>query len=72
MIGFLSGKALGIAISTVAFLRDKNMGVLDVAYIPDIFVVTILLFSLAVGVLTGLYPARRATKISALNALRYE
>lgn len=72
LIGFLSGKALGLAISTVAFLRDKNMGVLDVAYIPDIFVVTILLFSLAVGVLTGLYPARRATKISALNALRYE
>lgn len=72
LFGFLSGKALGLAISTVAFLRDKNMGVLDVAYIPNVFVVTILLFSLAVGVLTGLYPARRATKISALNALRYE
>lgn len=72
LLGFLSGKALGLAISTVAFLRDKNMGILDVAYIPDVFVVTILLFSLAVGVLTGLYPARRATKISALNALRYE
>lgn len=72
LIGFLSGKTLGIIISTVAFLREKHMGVLDVSYIPTMFVVTILLFSLAVGVLTGLYPARRATKISALNALRYE
>lgn len=72
LIGFLSGKALGLAISAVAFFREKHMGVLDVAYIPNMFVVTILLFSLAVGVLTGLYPARRATKISALNALRYE
>lgn len=71
-LGFLAGKAIGILISTVAFLRDKNLGVLDVAYIPNLFVVTILIFSLAVGVLTGLYPARRATKISALNALRYE
>ena len=71
-LGFLAGKAIGVLISTVAFFRDKNLGVLDVAYIPSLFVITILIFSLAVGVLTGLYPARRATKISALNALRYE
>ena len=71
-LGFLAGKSIGVLISTVAFFRDKNLGVLDVAYIPNLFVVTILIFSLAVGVLTGLYPARRATKISALNALRYE
>ncbi|QQS16075.1 MAG: ABC transporter permease [Candidatus Moraniibacteriota bacterium] len=71
-LGFLAGKSIGVLISTVAFFRDKNLGVLDVAYIPNLFVITILIFSLAVGVLTGLYPARRATKISALNALRYE
>lgn len=70
--GFLAGKLLGLGISTLAFLRDKNMGVLDISYIPSVFVVTILIFSVTVGILTGLYPARRATKISALNALRYE
>jgi len=39
---------------------------------PIIFVLIIFVFSLIVGVVTGLYPAKRAAKINPLDALRYE
>lgn len=39
---------------------------------PILFVAIIFAFSLLVGVLTGLYPARRASHINPLDALRYE
>lgn len=43
-----------------------------VTYIPIGFTLIIIGLSLIVGIITGIYPARRATKISALDALRYE
>ncbi len=49
-----------------------GFGFIDVAYLPMSFVTFIFVLSLLVGVLTGIYPASRATKISALDALRYE
>lgn len=68
--GFVFGKFVGLVISLFALLR--GVGYVDVTYLPWSFTVTILVLSLFVGLVTGLYPARRATKISALNALRYE
>ena len=44
----------------------------DMFYSPMIFLVIILLVVFFVSVITGVYPARRAAKISALDALRYE
>jgi ABC-type antimicrobial peptide transport system permease subunit len=35
-------------------------------------VIFIIFISFSVGLITGIYPAKRAKKISALNALRYE
>jgi len=32
----------------------------------------IILVAIAIGVITGFYPALRATRISPINALRYE
>lgn len=72
LVGWGAGKLLGVGISALALVRDRGLGFLDVSYIPTPFVGTILVFSIVVGIFTGLYPARRATKISALNALRYE
>jgi hypothetical protein len=68
--GYIAGKLLGVVLS--AFSLAKGVGWIDVSYIPPAFVIFVLVLSFVVGVVTGIYPARRATKISALNALRYE
>ena len=70
LLGFLLGKVLGLILSVFALF--KGMGFIDVSYIPVLFVALIVILSLLIGILTGIYPAKRATKISALNALRYE
>lgn len=70
LVGLIGGKALGAGLSLLAIF--KGAGAIDVSYIPPAFIVAILIFSLVVGIVTGIYPARRATSISALNALRYE
>jgi len=68
--GFVLGQLTSLAISL--FSITQGLGYLQVAYIPVSFVLFILLISFIVGILTGLYPARRARRTSALNALRYE
>lgn len=70
LLGFLAGKSLGFILSM--FSLFKGVGVLDITHIPLFFIVVILFLSLFVGVITGIYPAQRAKKMSALNALRYE
>ncbi len=68
--GFLLGKLLSAALTGFAVI--KGGGIIDISYIPPSFITIIMVLSLIVGVCTGIYPAQRAKKISALNALRYE
>jgi ABC-type antimicrobial peptide transport system permease subunit len=68
--GFLLGKLLSLVLSVFTFSRGG--GTIDVVYLPAGFVGTIMVLSFLVGVFTGMYPAKRATEISALDALRYE
>jgi len=68
--GFILGKLTGLIISIFAVF--KGVGYVDISYLPWTFMLTILVLSLVVGLVTGMYPARRATRISALDALRYE
>ena len=70
IFGWVLGRLLGIILSFFAII--KGVGFVDISYIPLPFVFVIIFLSLLVGLVTGIYPARRATKISALNALRYE
>lgn len=70
LFGSLSSELLGVILSV--FSVSKGIGMIDVAYLPTSFVTFIFALSLMVGVVTGIYPASRATKISALDALRYE
>jgi len=70
LLGFLAGKGVGVVLSM--FSLFKGVGTVDIAHIPSVFVAVIVFLSLFVGVVTGIYPAQRAKKISALNALRYE
>jgi len=69
-LGAIAGKILSLILS--AFAVFKGAGFMDVSTIPASFVLLIAFLSLMVGILTGIYPAHRATKISALDALRYE
>ncbi len=68
--GFLIGETFSIIISIIAI--SKGQGFLQLNYLPPYFVAFIIICAFMVGLLTGLYPAYRAKKTSALNALRYE
>ena len=70
LLGIGLGKLLSLILSTLSVV--KGVGFIDVSYVPISFVVFVVLLSILVGIATGYYPAKRATKISALNALRYE
>ncbi|GIW60411.1 MAG: hypothetical protein KatS3mg087_1477 [Patescibacteria group bacterium] len=69
-IGFIAGKIVSLLLSVLGFA--KGAGFIDVSFIPGSFLVLIFILSLVVGLITGIYPSKRATKISALDALRYE
>jgi len=69
-LGYVAGKGLSFLVSIIAISQGK--GYLDLTYIPLNFTIFILITSFIVGVATGIYPAQRAKRISALNALRYE
>lgn len=70
MIGLASGTVVSTIISSVAISRGYES--IQVASIPFASLMAILMVATFTGMLTGLYPSRRATNISALNALRYE
>jgi putative ABC transport system permease protein len=70
LLGFLAGKILSIFLSAFAVVR--GVGVVDVSSVPLAFILVVVALSIVVGIATGYFPAKRATKISALNALRYE
>lgn len=74
LIGLLFGMLIGKGVSIIlsVFSVAKGVGFVDISFVPPVFVVAVVILSVLVGVFTGLYPAKRATKISALNALRYE
>lgn len=69
-LGILAGFATSAILS--AYAISQGVGFLSISYTPPVFVMAIMALSLTVGLITGLYPARHATRISALNALRYE
>lgn len=70
IVGFILGKILSLILSL--FSVFKGLGFINISSIPWSFTLIIIILSLIIGILTGVYPAKRATKISALNALRYE
>ena len=81
MIGLIGG-ALGIGLSYLAsYLMNKysvqigsalgiGTGGTDISVIPLWLVAVALGFAMLVGIISGYYPARRATKIKALEAIR--
>jgi putative ABC transport system permease protein len=74
VIGIFLGLGLGEGANFALNVLAKRAGgqPVDIFYAPFIFIVVILAVCLGVSFITGLYPARRASKINALDALRYE
>lgn len=70
LLGWAAGQLISFVISVIAISRGQ--GYLQLTYLPPYFVIFIIVSAFIVGLLTGLYPAYRAKKTSALNALRYE
>ena len=76
--GGILGVGFGVALGRVGdvvfnhFARSAGAGEVSVFYFPLWFLLSAFAFALFVGFLTGLYPARRATRINALDVLRYE
>ncbi len=70
VLGVVAGKLLSLILTL--FALSRGAGLIDVSHVPFYFVILIAVLSLGVGIATGIYPAKRATKISALDALRYE
>lgn len=70
LLGWGGGQLLSLVLSSVSVVKGQAM--INISYVPFFFVAFILLVSFMVGVVTGWYPSKRATTISALNALRYE
>lgn len=70
VLGFVVGKLIGLLISVLAIAQGQSY--VDVTHIPAVLAIAIMILSSVVGVFTGWYPSKRATEVSALNALRYE
>ena len=71
IFGILLGVLLGNGLNLLSLLvRDDKAT--SLFHFPIFFLFLVFLLAGVIGMMTGLYPARRAQSISALNALRYE
>ncbi len=72
--GIVMGVTLGVTVNVFLNIVASQFGGQAVALFsfPLTFLLFIALFSAAVGYLTGVFPARRASKLNPLDAIRYE
>ncbi|NYZ77184.1 ABC transporter permease, partial [Candidatus Micrarchaeota archaeon] len=70
LIGFLGGFA-GLCVAFVLILLISSLAGIPAVFIPWV-AVGALLFSAAVGIAAGVFPARQASRLDAIEALRYE
>lgn len=72
--GIIMGVALGFVVNITLNVAASQFGGKSVALFsfPIPFLVFIATFSAAVGFLTGIFPARRASLLNPLDAIRYE
>jgi len=70
VLGFFEGEVLNVLINLIA-TRFGGESV-DLFFSPFWFVSTVILFGAGVGFATGIFPARKASRIDTLDALRYK
>lgn len=69
-LGLLFGGFISLFLSMLSLSRGGE--ILIVSEIPFLLIFIIILVSVFIGFVTGLYPSRRAVRMSPLDALRYE
>ncbi len=74
LMGLILGLLIGNGLNYIINVLAEASGASTVAffYMPWYFAVGMALFSVILGIVTGIYPAKRAVRVSALDALRYE
>jgi len=78
LIGGIIGLALGYSLgitgnAALGVMADRNkVEAVRMFETPFMFAAGVTVFSVVVGFFTGLYPARKAVKINAIDALRFE
>ncbi len=74
LTGIIMGVTLGVTVNVFLNLVAGQFGGQSVTLFsfPINFLVFIAVFSAAVGYLTGIFPARRASSLNPLDAIRYE
>ncbi len=70
LVGFFIGRVINISVASLATSTGNKA--VEIFYMPPYLVLVTLVIAIIISTLTGLYPARRAAKISPLNAMRYE
>lgn len=74
VVGFLAGYGFALLVNKILIFFGEKMGAElgYFMYVPVSFIFTISGFIFFLGIVTGVMPAFRASKIHALEALRYE
>lgn len=70
ILGFLGGKAVNLMVNLIAGYFGGES--LNLFYIPAWFLGFILILGVITGLITGVFPARRASRIDPMEALRYK
>lgn len=68
--GWFAGESVNFILAQLA--RSTGNEAVDIFTTPVAFVGVIIVFSMVVGFVTGIYPSRRASSLNPLDALRYE
>jgi ABC-type antimicrobial peptide transport system permease subunit len=71
LLSGLAGIAVGVGLGYLLRLTPGYGDILEPAYPPQLFA-QVLALSLSLGVIGGIYPAWRATRLDPIEALRYE
>lgn len=78
LVGGILGLLIGFIISGIIgqiasiFLANTRIGGASLVSISPALIIFAIVFSISIGILSGIFPARRAAKLQPVEALRYE